>query len=153
MSISRSVVVLAVQFLWAGVGYSTELRVHLIYLKNGKPATNQSLLLFEGDPAKSGTVRLSGRTASDGVATFDLPNQLPEAVWIYTNNGQITTCAWQDLMPTRTVMTEGATIGADERFGHSCKGDRSLITRLAAKPGEIVIFVRAVTALNNIRHY
>jgi hypothetical protein len=70
---------------------------------------------------------------------------LPKTVWVYEENGRITGCAWEEPIPLDQVMKQGVTIGADARYGGSCKGDRSAIKRLAAKPGEIVMFVRKLS--------
>lgn len=136
-----------------GVDHSPDVVVRLIYLKDGKPAQNQQIILYEGDPSKAGTIRLNGTTSIDGTAKFHLSEPLPKTVWLYEENGRITGCASEDAILLSDVIEHGATIGVDSRFGGSCKGDQGQISRLGAKPGEIVMFVRKLNALDNLRHY
>jgi hypothetical protein len=99
------------------------------------------------------TVRSTQITGSDGTARIRLSNPSPEHVWVDDNNGRITNCAWEDQLSVSEILSEGTTIGKDNRFGSSCKGGQDTITRLGAKPGEIVIFVRKVSNWDNLRHY
>jgi hypothetical protein len=132
---------------------AVDLQVRLVYFKNGKPAARQPVILYEGDPARISTPKLTATTSADGVATFQLTNPLPNTVWTNEENGRIRGCASEKQLPLDLVIKQGVTIGVDARFGSSCKGDRSLLTRLAAKPGEVVIFVRKVTPWDNLREY
>jgi hypothetical protein len=132
---------------------STSVRVRLVYLSDEEPAANQKLILYQGDPSKKETVSLVGTTASDGTFSFTLSQPEPNTLWVDTANGRIRACSWEPQLPVKTVVEEGVTIVADSRFGHTCKGERSIANRLAAKPGEIVIFVRKLTTWDNLTHY
>jgi len=137
-------------FLCSGVlaAQTATISVRLLYLKNGKPAKHQEVMLYLGEASRASTPKLDATTSSDGVAVFRLVKPFPEAVWVYEENGRIEGCAVEGLIPLDDVMKRGVTIGADndkEFRGGACEGDRSLINRLAAKPGEIVIFVRKLS--------
>jgi hypothetical protein len=127
--------------------------VRLVYFDSGKPADNQQIILYEGDPSKASTVRTKQSTDRDGIAKFHFSEHLPEQVWVDDNNGRIRNCAWEDQVPLQEILATGVTIGVGGRFGSSCKGSQDTVTRLGAKPGEIVIFVRKVSAWDNLRHY
>lgn len=129
-------------------------RVQLVYLKSGKPATHQQIRLFLGVPSRAGTKWLDGTTGADGVAVFAVGKPLPDVVWADEENGRIDGCAWENPIPLKDVMKTGVTIGADNDksyYGGVCKGDRSVIKRLGAKPGEIVIFVRKLGLWDKLR--
>lgn len=136
------------------------IRVRLLYLKNGKPAKHQLVILDLINPQRM-TARqwryqtLSPRqyTGSDGVAIFRIPKPLSRFVYFGIDNGQIEGCASAPAPLLTQVLQRGVTIGVDKEYGKSCKGDRSLIKRLAAKPGEIVIFVRKLTWWDNLTRY
>ena len=137
-----------------GLGRSqTNLRVRLIYLQNGKPAANQRIVLYEGDPSRSSTAQIEGTTAADGTATFRLAAPLPKSVWVYESNGKIEGCAWENQLPVDVIIRRGVTVGVDERYGSRCKGDRALIDSLVPGPGEIVMFVRKLTVWDGLRRY
>jgi hypothetical protein len=138
---------------WSGAAHAVDIAVRLVYLKNGKPAQGQQTVLNEGDPSRASTIQMKETTSSDGIAIFHLAEPLPETVWVYEDNGRISGCAWENQIPLRNVIEQGKTIGVDGRFGGSCSGDRSVINRLGAKPGEIVIFVRKLSVWDNLRHY
>ena len=127
--------------------------VRLVYLDSGKPADGQQVILYEGKPSLASTTRFTRTTDSDGVARFRLSVPLPETVWVNEENGKITSCAWEDQILVSEILSDGFTIARDNRFGSSCKGGQDTITRLSAKPGEIVIFVRKVSIWDNLRHY
>jgi hypothetical protein len=131
----------------------TGVTVRLIYLDSGRPADGQQILLYEGKPSLASTIRTTQTTGSDGTARFRVSNPSPETVWVDDNNGRIRNCAWEDQIPLSEILSEGVTVGKDNRFGSSCKGSQDTITRLGAKPGEIVIFVRKVGNWDNLRHY
>jgi hypothetical protein len=132
----------------------SDITVRLIFLDGGKPAGSQQIILYEGDPTKASTTpQIKQITGPDGVAKFHLAAPVPEKLWVYDDNGSITNCAWEDPLLLKDVLAVGATVGVDGRFGHSCKGNRDIVTRLGAKPGEIVIFVRKLTSWDNFRHY
>jgi len=129
-----------------------DLRVRLIYLKNEKPANGQQIILYEGDPQRMSAAEWRSQsrapketTSRDGVAVFRVPKPLPKTVSVSVENGRIRACASGPEIPLEEVMTHGVTIGVDKEFGGSCKGDRTVIKRLAAKPGEIVVFVRKLS--------
>lgn len=131
------------------IAQTTSVRVRLIYLKNGKPAKGQQIILYEGDPQHMSAAEWRSQskapretTSAVGVAIFRIPEPPPKTVWVNVGNGRITACASAPESTLEDVMKQGVTIGVDERFGASCKGDRGAIKRLAAKPGEIVMFVR-----------
>jgi hypothetical protein len=153
MSSRRFIFILFICLFWSGIAHAVNITVRLVYLKNGKPAQAQQIMLYEGDPQSASTLKLKETTSSDGIATFQLSEPLPKTVWVYEDNGQIIGCAWENQIPLEDVMKQGVTIGVDERFGKSCKGDRSAIMRLGAKPGEIVIFVRNRTISGNLSEY
>ena len=132
---------------------SRDLIVRLVYLNNGKPASNQSIDLYEGTPSQASTVRHEQVTDKYGIARFRVSEPPPEKVWVYDDNGRITNCAWQDQISLQEVLATGVTIGRDSRFGHKCKGSQDTITRLGAKPGEIVIFVRKLSMWDNLLRY
>jgi hypothetical protein len=92
-------------------------------------------------------------TSSNGIAIFHLSEPLPKTVWVDEDNGRIRGCAWENQIPVQNAIEQGTTIGVDGRFGGSCSGDQSVIGRLRAKPGEIVIFVRKLNILDNLGHY
>jgi hypothetical protein len=125
---------------------TTSVRVRLVYFSNGEPAANQKIILYEGNPSKKATVSLAGTTVSDGTVTFTFSNRQPDTLWVDTSNGRIRACAWEPQLAVKTVEEEGVTILVDSRFGHTCKGDRGIANQHTAKPGEIVIFVRKLTA-------
>lgn len=138
----------------------TEVRVRVVYLKSGKPARGQEIVLDEGDPQqmspavwRSGSKTPRARTSADGVAIFRLDEPLPETVSVDVENGRIIGCAWEGQLRLGDVLKQGVTVGADERYGSSCRGDRGVIKRLAAKPGEIAIFVRKITIWDDLRWY
>jgi hypothetical protein len=131
----------------------TEVVVRLVYLDSGKPANGESFIFFEGKPSMASTVRNTQITGSDGTVRIRLSTPPPEHVWVDDNNGRITNCAWEDQLSVSEILSEGVTIGKDNRFGSSCKGGQDTITRLGAKPGEIVIFVRKVSNWDNLRQY
>jgi hypothetical protein len=130
-----------------------DIAVRLVYLKSGKPAQGQQIVLYEGKPSQASTIQMKETTSSDGIAIFHLSEPLPKTVWVNGDNGVITGCAWEDQISLQSVIEQGATIGVDARFGGSCGGDRNVIDRLRAKPGEIVIFVRKLGSWDNLRHY
>jgi hypothetical protein len=138
---------------WSGSVHAVDIAVRLVYLNNGKPAQGQQAVLYEGDPSHTSTIRMKETTSSDGIAIFHLSEPLPKTVWVDENNGVVRGCAWENQIPLRNVIEQGTTIGVDERFGGSCRGDRSAINRLRAKPGEIVIFVRKLSVWDNLHHY
>lgn len=129
------------------------IRVRLVYLDSGKPADGHQVILYEGKPSLASTTRLAETTGSDGIATFRLSMPLPEKVWVDDNDGRIRSCAGEDQMPLSDILGQGVTIARDNRFGSSCKGKQDTISRLSAKPGEVVIFVRKVGTWDNLRHY
>ena len=131
---------------------SRALIVRLVYLNNGKPASNQLIVLYEGHPSVS-TVRSKQVTDKDGIARFRVSEPPPEKLWVYEDNGRIIGCAWADPISFQEILATGATIGRDSRFGKKCKGSQDTITRLGAKPGEIVMFVRKVSMWDNILRY
>jgi hypothetical protein len=137
----------------SGAAHSADIAVRLVYLKDGKPAQNQLLVLYEGNPSNASTMRTEGTTSVDGIARFHLSEPLPRTVWINTDNGRIRGCAWEDQILLADVSDHGVTIGVDGRFGGSCSGDRRATDRLGAKAGEIVMFVRKVSNWDNLRHY
>ena len=132
---------------------ATDVIVRLVYLDNGKPADVQQIILYEGKPSLASTSRYKQITDTDGVARFRVSTPFPERVWVDDNNGWIRNCAWEDQIPLHEILSEGVTIGKDNRFGSSCKGGQDTITRLGAKPGEVVLFVRKVSNWDNVRHY
>ena len=124
-------------------------RVRLVYLKNGKPAKGKLIVLDLGDPQRippaewrSGARSPRQTTSSDGVAAFQVPQPLPRVLFVEYYGSGVEGCAREDLMPLEEVIRRGITVGVDSEFGPTCKGDRRIIQRMAAKPGEIVIFVR-----------
>ena len=154
----------SVFLLWlaslAAVQAQVTIHVHLIYLNNGKPAAGQQVVLYEGDPQHMSPSEWHSQsrvpkalTSSEGTAVFQIHDPLPNTVEVNVGNGRIRGCAMGNQLPLDLVIKQGVTIGVDARFGSSCKGDRSLLTRFAAKPGEIVIFVRKQTAWDNLREY
>ena len=153
MLLRRFVLILAMGMFWPGAAYSADISVRLVYLKDGNPAQNQQIVVYEGNPSNASTMRTQGTTSVDGIARFHLSEPLPKTVWINTANGRIRGCAWEDQILLADVIDHGATIGVDGRFGGSCSGDRRAIDRLGAKPGEIVIFVRKLSNWDNLRHY
>jgi hypothetical protein len=130
-----------------------DLIVRLVYLDNGKPADNQQIILYEGNPSQASTIRSTKITDQDGIAKFHVSEPLPEKVWVNDDNGHIRSCAWEDQIPLQEILANGVTIGKDARFGAACKGSQDTITRLGAKPGEIVIFVRKLSNWDNLGHY
>jgi hypothetical protein len=143
----------ALLFLWRGTAYGQDVRVRILYSKDGKPARDQEIRLYEGDPSRASTAQLKEETSSEGVAIFHITDPSPKTVWVYEDNGQIRGCAAENQPPLEEVMKAGVTIGIDERFGKSCKANQSTLARLKAKPGEIVIFVRQLTKSDNLREY
>lgn len=131
---------------------AAEVRVRVVYLNDGKPARDQRIGLTLGNPQSSAPTEFAS-TNSEGIAIFPLPNRVPLIVWVDEENGRIEGCARNDVIPLEAVMKMGVTLGVDERYGKSCKGDRSIMERLKAKPGEIVIFVRKVTIWDDLRRY
>ena len=131
----------------------TVVTVRLVYLDSGKPADGQKIVFFEGKPSLASTMRTTQTTDSDGIAKFRVSDPPPKTVWVDDNNGRIRSCAWEDQMALPEIFSEGVTVGKDNRFGSSCKGGQETISRLGAKPGEIVIFVRKVGNWDNLRHY
>ena len=127
--------------------------VRLVYLDSGKAADGQQITLYGGDPSLASTNRSQQITGSDGIATFRITAPFPAKVWVDDNNGRIRSCAWEDQIPFTQILSDGVTIGKDNRFGSSCKGEKDTIIRLSAKSGEIVIFVRKVGNWDNLRHY
>jgi len=111
------------------------------------------ITLYEGSPSLASTIRSTQITRSDGIARFRISNPSPEKVWVDDNNGRIRNCAWEEQIPVSDIFSAGFTIGRDNRFGSSCKGEQDTISRLSAKPGEVVIFVRKVSNWDNLRHY
>ncbi|RSL15540.1 hypothetical protein EDE15_1030 [Edaphobacter aggregans] len=132
---------------------ATDVIVRLVYLDSGKPAEGQQIILYEGNPSLAATSRSKQITDRDGVARFRVSTPFPEKVWVDDNNGSIRNCAWEDQIPLHEILSEGVTIGKDNRFGSSCKGGQDTIAQLGAKPGEVVLFVRKVSNWDNIRHY
>jgi hypothetical protein len=130
-----------------------DLIVRLVFLDNGKPADNQQIILYEGNPSQASTIRSQQITGQDGIAKFRVSEPLPEKVWVDDNNGRIRGCAWEDQIPLQEILANGITIGKDGRFAGACKGSPETITRSRAKPGEIVIFVRKASSWDNLRHY
>ncbi len=128
-------------------------RVRVTYLKNGEPAKHQQVTLYAGDVSRASIPRLDGTTSSAGVALFHLRKPLPKTVSVGVENGRIRACASWAGSPLDEVLKRGVTIGVDKEFGSACKGDRGLNKRLAAKPGEIVIFVRKLTWWDNLKEY
>ena len=123
-------------------------RVRLFYFKTGKPVAREQIALYLGEASRASTPKLEATTSSDGVAVFRLAEPFPKAVWVYTENGRMEGCAVEGLIPFDDVMRQGVTIGVDNEEGFRggvCKGDRSAIKRLGAKPGEIVMFVRKLS--------
>ena len=153
MLLRRVFLGLVISFLWSGAANAEYVSFRIVYLKDGKPAQNQKVDLYEGNPSSSSTIRTAGTTSVDGIARFHLSEPLPKTVWVNTDNGRIRQCAWEDQIALTDVVDHGATIAVDRRFGGSCGGDRSAIDRLGAKPGEIVIFVRKLSNWDNLRHY
>lgn len=135
-------------------------RVRLIYLINGKPAKHEHLILDLGDPQhmsaeewRDQTRSPGGVTGSDGVAAFRVPEPFPNMVFVEYESGQIEGCARENPIPLQQVLTHGVTIGVDKELGEACRGDLTLIKRMQAKPGEIVIFVRKLTWWDNLKRY
>ncbi len=154
MNLSTSMLLICMFLAQAGnVSQPADVIVRLIYLDSGKAADGQQITLYEGKPSLASTNRSQQITGSDGIARFRISAPFPAKVWIDDNNGRIRSCAWEDQIPFPQILSEGVTIGKDNRFGSSCKGGQDTITRLSAKPGEIVIFVRKVGNWDNLRHY
>lgn len=129
------------------IAQAVTVRVRLLYFKNGKPAQREQVRLYLGEASRASTPKLDGNTSSDGFAVFHLA-PLPKSVWVYVENGHVESCAVEGLIPLDEVMRRGVTIGADSKKGFRggiCKGDRSVIEQLAAKPGEIVVFVKKLS--------
>ncbi len=140
-------------FFLSAAANAAEVRLRVVYLNDGKPAKGQLISLTLGDPQKNSSPIESATTDPDGVALFSLSDPSPLVVWVDEDNGRIEGCAKSEVIPLEAVMKLGVTIGVDERFGRSCKGDRSAIEQLKAKPGEIVVFVRKLTIWDSLRRY
>jgi hypothetical protein len=141
-----------VGLFWSAAAHATDVRVRVVYLKNGQPAGGQSLWLTLGDP-QSKAPRLSGVTDPNGFAIFHLPDNLPNLLWLNEENGRIEGCIRASGIPVRDVMDHGVTVGVDDHFGKACKGDRAILQRIKPDPGEIVIFVRKLTVGDNLSRY
>ena len=133
-------------------------RVRLVYLKSGKPVKGQPVILDLGDPRRippaewrSGAKSPKQITSSDGIAAFTVSKPLPDVLFVEYENGRIEGCARETLIPLDEVTRHGVTLGVDKDFGASCKGDRNIIKRMAARPGEIVIFVRKLSIWEKMR--
>lgn len=131
-------------------------RIRLVYAKDGKPAKHQLVILDLGDPQHMSAqewrdqTRSPGRvTGPDGVATFHVPKPFPPVVFVRYENGRVEGCARESLIPFRGVLLHGVTIGVDKEFGGACRGDQTVIKRFAAKPGEIIVFVRKLSWWDN----
>jgi hypothetical protein len=92
--------------------------------------------LYLGDPMRASTVRLDGRTGSDGAVVFHLDRPLPSRLFVgIIYSGKFAQCSpgW---FSTDTVVAEG--VVGEYRCGKRGKPKG----KLAAKPGEIIILAR-----------
>lgn len=149
----RFALIFGMWLFWSGAAHAMDITVRFLNTKDGKPAQGQQITLYEGDPSRSSTIQMKETTSSNGSAIFHLSTPLPKTVWVNVDNGRIRGCAWEDQIPLQNVIEQGATIGIDSRFGGSCTDDQNVIKRFGAKPSEIVIFVRKLGILDNLRHY
>jgi hypothetical protein len=100
--------------------------VRLIYLNSGKAADGQQIVLYEGNPSLASTIRSTQTTGGDGSARFRVSNPFPKTVWVDDNNGRVRSCAWEDQIPLSAILSEGVTVGKDNRFGSWSRYDLSV---------------------------
>jgi hypothetical protein len=145
-------IICVVGLFWSAAARATDVKVRVVYLKNGKAAGGQPLWLTLGDP-QSKAPMLSGITDSNGSAIFHLPDKLPNLLWLNEENGRIEECTLASDIPVKDVIKNGVTVGVDGEYGKACKGDRAILQRMKANPGEIVIFVRKLNIWDNLSRY
>jgi hypothetical protein len=126
----------------SGVCFSADITVRLVKIGNGQPAKGETIKLFLGDPGRPSTPFLKATTSVDGNAIFHLPDPLPSQVGVYSENGHIRDCSEPFLFRTPDVLEHGTVAKIEDRPGRRDKRNAKLSGGVAAKPGELVVFVR-----------
>ena len=103
--------------------------VRLINVKDGRPLANQTLIVHL-------IPRIVATTSADGAALIHLPTPLPSNILIGEENGKLSGCG-PGGFSTREIIERG--IVASHEW---CSPSRAVSGKFAAKPGEVIIFVR-----------
>ena len=134
--LSRSLLILvALVGVSAGVGLAEDITIRLINVKDGRPLGGQFIVVFLGNARLPSTPKVEVTTSSEGTAIVHLPEAIPEQVSVVVGNGKLHGCGWP-FFSTRELIERG--VVAENK----CDRKGTLKGKFAAKPGEVIMFVR-----------
>ena len=125
-----------------------DITVRVLDVRNGQALSNGTVRVQFHVPLVSELQTLEGKTGSDGIAKFRLPEPMPPkiAVQVTNENPRLYPCYSLLLQETQTVVHDGFLSRCSKPQQKCYCTFSKQVSQIQTKPGELVLLVRPFTA-------
>jgi hypothetical protein len=141
----------------ARVATAGEIGVRLVDVNSGMGVKNCEVQLILGDPKDRplpGSTKFL-KTSADGRVSFSVAEPLPSLVWEWNDSACAWRCERSAVISVDQILRAGVMTGMGGSFRGEpyCRPNLRKLEEITAKPGEIVVLVRKMSAWERFAIY